>query len=51
MYDAAGKVVETDRPNAPGALTRVAHYTPQRTHPVGVVGGVVRDCVSVWRHA
>jgi hypothetical protein len=51
MYDAAGKAVQTDRPNGPGALTRVAHYTPQRTHPVGVVQGVVRDFVSVWRHA
>lgn len=44
-------VVATDRSAGEGALVRVAHYVPQRTHDVGVIKGVVRDCVSVWRHA
>ncbi len=51
QYDEAGVVVATERSNGPDALIRVAHYTPQRTHDVGVIKGVVRDCVSVWRHA
>ncbi|KAJ4384822.1 hypothetical protein N0V86_000425 [Didymella sp. IMI 355093] len=49
-YDEAGVVVATDRSTGEGALERVAHYVPSRTHDVGVVKGVVRDCVSVWRH-
>ncbi|KAF1849025.1 S-adenosyl-L-methionine-dependent methyltransferase [Cucurbitaria berberidis CBS 394.84] len=49
-YDDKGVVVETDRPDADNALVRVAHYTPRRTHTVGVVNGIVRDCVSLWRH-
>ena len=49
-YDDKGVVVATDRPEARDALVRVAHYTPKRTHTVGVINGVVRDCVSVWRH-
>jgi hypothetical protein len=50
QYDPAGVVVATNRPEAQDALVRIAHYTPARTHSVGVVNGVVRDCVSVWRH-
>ena len=50
-YDEGGIVVASNRTEGPGALTRVAHYTPRRTHDVGVIKGVVRDCVSVWRHA
>lgn len=49
-YDEAGVVVATEREAGEGALERVAHYVPSRTHDVGVVKGVVRDCVSVWRH-
>ncbi|KAJ4983467.1 thiopurine s-methyltransferase family protein [Stagonosporopsis vannaccii] len=50
-YDEGGVVVQTQRGEGRGALRRVAHWTPARTHEVGVVKGVVRDCVSVWRHA
>ncbi|KAL1597662.1 hypothetical protein SLS59_007360 [Nothophoma quercina] len=50
-YGEGGVVVATDRQAGEGALVRVAHYTPRRTHDVGVIKGVVRDCVSVWRHA
>ncbi|KAJ4404324.1 hypothetical protein N0V91_006018 [Didymella pomorum] len=50
-YDASGVVVATDARAANNALVREAHYVPRRTHDVGVVKGVVRDCVSVWRHA
>ncbi|KAH9878063.1 hypothetical protein J1614_003280 [Plenodomus biglobosus] len=42
-------VLATDRPEADNALVRVAHYTPKRTHQVGIVDGVVTDCVSFWR--
>lgn len=49
VYDEGGVVVATEREEGEGALRRVAHYTPRRTHEVGVVKGVVRDCVSVWR--
>lgn len=48
-YD-KGVVVKTDRPEGEDALVKVAHYTPKRTHNVGVVQGIVRDCVSMWRH-
>lgn len=50
-YNADGVVVATERGEGKGALRRVAHWTPARTHEVGVIKGVVRDCVSVWRHA
>ncbi|KAH6621852.1 S-adenosyl-L-methionine-dependent methyltransferase [Boeremia exigua] len=49
-YDEGGVVVASERGEGPGALRRVAHYVPARTHDVGVVKGVVRDSVSVWRH-
>ncbi|KAH7082809.1 S-adenosyl-L-methionine-dependent methyltransferase [Paraphoma chrysanthemicola] len=49
-YNDTGVVVATDRPESAQALVRVAHYTPKRTIGPGVVNGVVRDCVSVWRH-
>ncbi|KAJ4336713.1 hypothetical protein N0V95_008551 [Ascochyta clinopodiicola] len=49
-YDEGGVVVASDREEGPGALRRVAHYTPRRTHDAGVIKGVVRDNVSVWRH-
>ncbi|KAF2133778.1 S-adenosyl-L-methionine-dependent methyltransferase [Dothidotthia symphoricarpi CBS 119687] len=48
-YNDAGVVVASDRPEAENALVRVAHYTPWRTHSIGVVQGVTRDCVSIWR--
>lgn len=50
VYDKDGVVVETQREEAGNALKRVAHWVPGRTHGVGVVQGVVRDCVSLWRH-
>lgn len=43
-------MVATDREEGKGALRRVAHWVPERTHEVAVVKGVVRDCVSVWKH-
>ncbi|KZM18894.1 Methyl halide transferase [Ascochyta rabiei] len=49
-YDEGGVVVASERQEGPGALRRVAHYTPRRTHDAGVIKGVVRDSVSVWRH-
>ncbi|KAF2846223.1 S-adenosyl-L-methionine-dependent methyltransferase [Plenodomus tracheiphilus IPT5] len=48
-YDENGVVVATDRPEAENALVKIAHYTPRRTHTVGVIDGIVRDCVSMWR--
>ena len=49
-YNDDGVVVATDREESNDALVRVAHWTPKRTHDVAVIKGVVRDCVSVWRH-
>jgi methyl halide transferase len=49
-YNDAGVVVATDREESADALVRIAHYVPKRTHGVGVINGVVRDCVSVWKH-
>ncbi|KAF1940994.1 S-adenosyl-L-methionine-dependent methyltransferase [Clathrospora elynae] len=49
-YDDNGVVMKTDREESEEALVKIAHYTPKRTHDVGVVKGVVRDCVSMWRH-
>lgn len=49
-YDDKEVVIKTDKPEAENALVKVAHYTPRRTHTVGVVNGIVRDCVSLWRH-
>ncbi|KAF1962398.1 S-adenosyl-L-methionine-dependent methyltransferase [Byssothecium circinans] len=49
-YDDTGKVVQTDRAEGKDALVKVAHWTPERTVPVGIVKGVVTDRVSVWRH-
>jgi hypothetical protein len=49
-YDEGGVVVASERSESEGALRRVAHYTPKRTHEVAVIKGVVRDCVSVWVH-
>jgi hypothetical protein len=49
-YDDKGVVKATDRSEAENALVKVAHYTPKRTHSVGVIQGIVRDCVSMWRH-
>lgn len=43
-------MVASERSESEGALRRVAHYTPKRTHEVAVIKGVVRDCVSVWTH-
>lgn len=50
-YDASGLVIETDEAKMSGkGLVRAAHYVPERTHGMGTVDGVVRDCISVWRH-
>ncbi|KAF2832688.1 S-adenosyl-L-methionine-dependent methyltransferase [Ophiobolus disseminans] len=49
-YDDAGVVVATQRAESEDALVRVGHWTPRRTHDVAVIKGVVRDCVSVWKH-
>jgi hypothetical protein len=49
-YDDQGVVAKTDREEADNALIKIAHYTPRRTDKVGVVQGIVRDCVSMWRH-
>jgi hypothetical protein len=49
-YDDEGVVVASDRAENEKALVRVAHWTPKRTHNIAVINGVVRDCVSVWRH-
>lgn len=49
-YNTDGVVVASDREESKDALVRVAHWTPRRTHEVAVIKGVVRDCVSVWRH-
>jgi hypothetical protein len=50
QYNDEGVVVATTREEAGNALVRAAHWTPKRTHDVAVIKGVVRDCVSVWRH-
>ena len=49
-YNEEGVVVKTDGQEGESALVKIAHYTPKRTHDVGVIKGVVRDCVSMWRH-
>nr|XP_036575115.1 thiol methyltransferase [Colletotrichum truncatum]KAF6781636.1 thiol methyltransferase [Colletotrichum truncatum] len=49
-YDHNGVVVVTDRDESADALVRIAHWTPKRTHESSMKEGVVRDCVSVWRH-
>lgn len=49
-YDQNGVVVATDSDESADALARIAHWTPERTHINAVVEGVVRCCVSVWRH-
>lgn len=38
-------------PNSPAALTRVAHWQPERTHAIGKdANGKVMDWVSIWRY-
>ena len=49
-YDEAGKVTKTDRDESERALTKIAHWTPERTIKAGIVNGVVTDRVSVWKH-
>ncbi|KAF2737475.1 S-adenosyl-L-methionine-dependent methyltransferase [Polyplosphaeria fusca] len=49
-YDEAGKVVKTDREENDKALIRVEHWTPARTHAVGIIKGEVKDRVSIWKH-
>ncbi|KAI4942657.1 hypothetical protein J4E91_009826 [Alternaria rosae] len=49
-YDDQGVVKKTDREETDKALVKIAHYTPKRTHEIGVIKGLVRDCVSMWRH-
>jgi hypothetical protein len=50
QYNDEAVVVSSDREESADALVRVAHWTPARTHDVGVIKGAVRDCVSLWRH-
>ncbi|KAF2175707.1 S-adenosyl-L-methionine-dependent methyltransferase [Zopfia rhizophila CBS 207.26] len=50
QYDEEGKVVRGEKEKSEKALVRIAHWKPERTHAVGIVGGEVRDWVSVWRH-
>lgn len=50
LYDDEGVVTKTDREETDNALVKIAHYTPRRTHEIGVIKGVVRDSVSMWRH-
>ena len=46
-YDETGHVKEgVSGPNSPVALTRVAHWQPERTHEIGKG----QDWVSVWRY-
>lgn len=46
-YDEKGYVKEgASGPNSPVALTRVAHWQPERTHEIGK--GL--DWVSIWRN-
>jgi hypothetical protein len=45
--------VKTDGPGkaASGALVRIAHWQPKRTHAVGKdENGNIRDFVAIWRH-
>ncbi|KAF1837646.1 hypothetical protein BDW02DRAFT_595317 [Decorospora gaudefroyi] len=50
VYGEDGVVQKSDREESEDALVKVAHYTPKRTHEVGIIKGVIRDCVSMWRH-
>jgi hypothetical protein len=50
LYSEDGVVVKTDREATEQALVKIAHYTPKRTHDVGVIKRLVRDCVSMWKH-
>lgn len=50
QYNDQGVVKKTDAEETDHALVKIAHYTPRRTHDVGVIKGLVRDCVSMWRH-
>ncbi len=46
-YDEEGNVIEDpERQAGEGALERVAHWQPERTHEVGKG----TDWVSIWRH-
>jgi hypothetical protein len=47
-YDHNGVVATTGRDESEDALVRIAHWTPKRSHTI--VEGIVRCCVSVWRH-
>ncbi len=51
-YDEHGHVQITGAEEAnKGALVRVAHWQPERTHEVGKdENGNVRDFVAIWRH-
>ena len=38
-------------PDIPGALMRIAHFQPERTHAIGKdADGNVTDWVSIWKH-
>ncbi|EUC44824.1 hypothetical protein COCMIDRAFT_97145 [Bipolaris oryzae ATCC 44560] len=50
LYDDQGVVTKTEREETDNALVKIAHFTPRRTHEIGVIQGLVRDCVSMWRH-
>jgi hypothetical protein len=49
-YNEEGVVEKTDEEGTKRALVKIAHYTPKRTHHIGVIKGSVRDCVSMWKH-
>ncbi|CAE7179646.1 hypothetical protein PTT_07764 [Pyrenophora teres f. teres 0-1] len=50
QYDDQGVVRKTDTEEMDNALVKITHYTPKRTHDIGIIKGLVRDCVSMWRH-
>lgn len=49
--DDSGKAIDADTIENGQTLARIAHYVPKRTQGMGIVDGIVRDCVSVWHYA
>lgn len=45
-YDERGTIRETNREPTNEALERVAHWQPERTHPIGEG----TDWIGVWKH-
>ncbi|KAI3334200.1 S-adenosyl-L-methionine-dependent methyltransferase [Ustulina deusta] len=46
-----GVIAEKTESVGPGALKRLVHITPRRTHESGMKDGRVQDYISVWAHA